>query len=156
MKRQPFKRFFEISMEMHFVSLFFLNERNISNSFLKIHSKCTVVPYSHLNSTSINKPFLNYGPLNMLFRFFRFFLFILTRLLTKTWKNYHFLKQISTIHLKGKSITECSDVKPCRHFEYKAKFEKRSPLFRSKIGPFDIYFERLCEEIFEDLEIKSN
>ena len=63
---------------------------------------------------------------------------------------------MSTIHLKVKSITECSDVKPCRHFEYKAKFEKRSPLFRSKIGTFDIYFERLCEEIFEDLEIKSN
>ena len=31
--------------------------------------------YSNLNSSSINKPFLNYGPLNMLFLFF-FFRFI--------------------------------------------------------------------------------
>ena len=61
---------FKICTEMHFVSLFFLNERNITTSLLMIHLKCTVVHYANLNSSSINKPFLNYGLLNMLFRFF--------------------------------------------------------------------------------------
>ena len=32
-------KFFEISTEMHFVSLFFLNERNIATSPLMIHLK---------------------------------------------------------------------------------------------------------------------
>ena len=33
-------KFFQISTEMHFVSLFFLNERNITTSLLMMHSKC--------------------------------------------------------------------------------------------------------------------
>ena len=45
-------------MEMHFVSLFFLNERNITNSLLMIHLKCTIVHCDNLNSSSINKPYL--------------------------------------------------------------------------------------------------
>ena len=94
--------FFEICTEMHFVSLFFLNERNISIFLVMIHLKCTVVHYSNLNSNSINKPFLNYGPLNMLFLFsdlISIVTFILTRLLIKKlWNNYHFLTQISKIH----------------------------------------------------------
>ena len=61
---------------MHFVSLFFLNERNITTSLLMIHLKCAVVHYANLNSSSINKPFLNYEPLNMLFRFFRFLIYV--------------------------------------------------------------------------------
>ena len=79
--------FFEICTEMHFVS-FFLNERNITTSLLMIHLKCTVVHYSNLNSSSINEPFLNYGPLNMLFLFFFNFLFtfILKRLLSKEYE----------------------------------------------------------------------
>ena len=74
--------FFEICTEMHFVSLFFLNERNITTSLLMTHLKCTVVHYSDLNSSSINKkPFLNYGPLNMLFiylliYFFKFLIYV--------------------------------------------------------------------------------
>ena len=82
--------FFEICIEMHFVSLFFLSERNITSSLLMIYLKCTVVHYSNLNSSSINKPFLNYGPLNMLY-FFSFFFdflftFILMRLLSKNYE----------------------------------------------------------------------
>ena len=57
---------------IHFVSLVFLNERNITTSPSMIHSKFTVVHYAHLNSSSKNKSFLNYGPLNMLFCFLRF------------------------------------------------------------------------------------
>ena len=82
--------FFEICTEKHFVSLFFLNERNITTSLLMIHLKCTVVHYSNLNSSSINKPFLNYGSLNMLFLLFFFFdflfTFILMRLLSKNYE----------------------------------------------------------------------
>ena len=73
MKRPPF---FSICTDMHFVSLFFLNERNITTSLLMIHLKCTVVHYANLNSSSKNKPFLNYGLLNMLFRFFRFLIYV--------------------------------------------------------------------------------
>ena len=43
-----------------------------------------------------------------------------------------------------------------RPFEYKAKFEKRSYLFRSEIGIFDILFKSLYAESFEDLQINSN
>ena len=64
------------------------NERNITTSLLmihlkctvvhyaNIHLKCTVVHYANLNSSSKNKPFLNYGLLNMLFRFFRFLIYV--------------------------------------------------------------------------------
>ena len=34
---------FEISTEMYFVVLFFLNERNITSSLLMRHLKCAVV-----------------------------------------------------------------------------------------------------------------
>ena len=40
--------------------------------------------------------------------------------------------------------------------EYNSKFAKRPLLFRSEISTFDIFFERLHEEIFEDLQIISN
>ena len=38
-------KFFENYTEMHFVSLLFLNERNITVSLLIIHLKCTVMRY---------------------------------------------------------------------------------------------------------------
>ena len=96
-------KFFEICADMHFVSLICLNERSITTSLLVIDLKCTVVHYANLNSSSINKLFLNYELSNMLFRcfFYFLFLFILTRLLSKTlWKNYPFLTQIFKIHFK--------------------------------------------------------
>ena len=49
---------FEISTEMHFVSLFFLNERKITTSILMIQLKSTVVHYAIINSSTISKPFL--------------------------------------------------------------------------------------------------
>ena len=58
---------FEICPDIYFVSLFFLNERNITTSFLTTQLKCTVVHYANLNSSFKNKPFINYVPLNMLF-----------------------------------------------------------------------------------------
>ena len=67
--------FFKIWTEMHIVSLFFLNQKNIATPILIIHLKFTVVHYANLNSSSKNKPFLNYGLLNMLSRYFRFHIF---------------------------------------------------------------------------------
>ena len=93
MKQRPFNfYFFEICTDMHFVSLFFLNERNITTSLLMIHLKRAVVNYANLSSSSRNKPFLNCGSLNMLFRFFSIsYMFILMKRLSKNlWKNYHF------------------------------------------------------------------
>ena len=68
--------FFEICTDMHFVSLFFLNERKITTSLLMIHLKCTNVHYANLNPSSEKKPFLNYRSLNMLFHFFRFLIYV--------------------------------------------------------------------------------
>ena len=39
--------FFESFTEMHFVSLFFLNERNITTSLLMMHLKRTVMHYAN-------------------------------------------------------------------------------------------------------------
>ena len=93
----------------------FQNERNITTSLLMIHLKCTVVHHANLNSSSRIKLFLNYGLLNMLFRFFDFlFMLVLIKLLSKTLRNnYHFSIQISKTHFKMQYITEYYDVKPC-------------------------------------------
>ena len=72
----PFKFFWNLHGYMHFVSLFFLNERNMTTSLLIIHLKCTVVHYTNLNWSSKNKPFLNYGSLNMLFHFLGFLIYV--------------------------------------------------------------------------------
>ena len=52
----------------------------------------------------LSKPFVNYGPLNMLFLFCFFdflFTFVLTKVLSKKiWNNYHFLMQISKSYFK--------------------------------------------------------
>ena len=75
-------RLFSISTEMHFVSLFFLNERNITSSLLMIYLKCAVVHYANLNSISINKIYLRAV---CYFVFFNvLFIFVLTKLLPKT------------------------------------------------------------------------
>ena len=77
MKLRPFYLFifFQFAWICILVFYFFLNERNMTASLL-IHLKCTVVHYTNLNWCSKNKPFLNYGSLNMLFRFFRFLIFM--------------------------------------------------------------------------------
>ena len=89
---------------MLFVSLVFLNERNITTSFLilMIRLKCTTVHYANLNLSTINKPFLNYGPMNMLSHFFRFFIYVyFNKAFLKNFiKNSQFLIQISTIQLQ--------------------------------------------------------
>ena len=51
-------KLFENSVEMHFISLFFLNERNITTLLLMIRLKCAVVRYANRNSSPINKPYL--------------------------------------------------------------------------------------------------
>ena len=48
-----------ICTEIRFVSLFLLNERNITTSLLVTHLKCTIVRYANLNLSSINKSFFN-------------------------------------------------------------------------------------------------
>ena len=67
-------KFFEIFKEMRFVSLFFLNERNITTSLLIIHLKYTVVHYANLNSCSINMP--NIRAVEYTISFFRFPIYV--------------------------------------------------------------------------------
>ena len=97
MKRRPF---FSICTDTHFVSLFFLNERNITTSLLMIHLKCTVVHYANLNPSSKNKPILNYGLLKCYFIFFHFFFIFILNFFQKTYEILSFLIQISKIHFK--------------------------------------------------------
>ena len=47
------------------------NEGNIKASIFLILLKCIVVGYSNENESFTNRLFSNYGPLNMLFHFFR-------------------------------------------------------------------------------------
>ena len=68
-------QFFEICTDMHFVFIF-SKSKNITNSLLMLHLKCTVAHYDSLNSSLTNKPFLNHGSLNMLFCFFGFLIYI--------------------------------------------------------------------------------
>ena len=78
---------FEISTEMYFVSILFVDERNITTSLLMIHLKCAVVHYVNLNSSSTNNLYLRTVEYVISFFFFflkLFFAFILTRLLSKT------------------------------------------------------------------------
>ena len=51
-------KFFKISTEIDFVSMYFLNERNITTSLLMMHLKRTVAHYAYLNPSFINKPYL--------------------------------------------------------------------------------------------------
>ena len=104
--------FFEICTDMHFVSLFFLNERNITTSLLMIHLKCTVVHYANLNSSSKNKAFLNYGSLNMLFRFFRFLIYVY---FNETFVK-KLMKQLSSFNTNFQNSFE--DVVYCRILRY--------------------------------------
>ena len=93
-------KFFGISTAMQFVSLFFLNEGNITISLLITYLKCTVVNYANKNSSSLNKHYLRAVEYAISFFFDSLFMFILTMLLLKTlWKNYYFLIQTSKIHL---------------------------------------------------------
>ena len=41
--------FFSICTDMHFGSLFFVHERNMTTFLLMIHLKCTAVHYTNLN-----------------------------------------------------------------------------------------------------------
>ena len=62
---------------MHFVSLFFLYKRNITTSLWMIHLKCTVVHFANINSSSIEKSFLNYIlPSFCFFQLFCIYLFV--------------------------------------------------------------------------------
>ena len=85
-----------------FLFFIFLNERSIETSFLMTQLKCTVVHYPNLNSGSVNKPFLNYRPLNMLFRFFRFLIYVYFNkaFVKNSTLLYLLLIQISKIHFR--------------------------------------------------------
>ena len=138
---------------MHFVSLFFLNKRNITTFFVMIHLRHTVVHYSNLNSNSVNKPFFKLRAVEYAISFFFFCFRLLINVyfneafFKKLRSNYHFLMQISEIHSKmlyitnyyvkpyitsNPDITSNSMILKWRHFQHKAKFEKNG-LF--SLGP---------------------
>ena len=73
-ERTDHLKFFEISTEMHFVSLFFLSEGNITISLLMIYEKCTVVHYANLNSNSLNTHYSR--AVEYAISFFRFLIYV--------------------------------------------------------------------------------
>ena len=117
-ERAALLNFFEISNGYAFCFfIFFQNERNITTSLLMTHLKCTVVHYAKLNSSSKNKPILNYGCWICYFVFFAFlFMSILIKLLSKNIWNNSFLKQ--NIRTSNLVILKC---------DINAKFEKIAP-----------------------------
>ena len=74
---------FEISTEMHFVSLFSLHQGNITISLLMIHLKCDVVHCANLNSSLLDKDYLRAVEYAISFFFNFLFMFILTMLLSR-------------------------------------------------------------------------
>ena len=86
----------EIFTEMHFVSLSFLNKRNITTSLWWNISKCTLVHCASLNSGSKNKLYLR--TVEYVVSFFSISYQGFCQKLYE--KNYIFLMQISKIHLK--------------------------------------------------------
>ena len=108
--------FFEISTEIHFVSLCFLNERNIATSLLMMHLKCTVVHYANLNSSSINKPYLRADEYATL-PFFQFLIYIYFN--EAFVKN--FMKKLSFFNInfsKFISKSRCSTLQNIRMFKH--------------------------------------
>ena len=98
---------FEICTEMCFVSIFFLNERNITTSLLIIATfkEYCFAWYVKLSSRSIIKPFLNDMPPNMLFRFFRFLIYVyFNEAFVKNLSKNYFLIQISKIQISFQDI----------------------------------------------------
>ena len=140
---------------MHFVSLLFLNERNITTSLLMIHLKCTVVHYSNLNSSSVNKPLFKLRAVEYAISFFFFdflFVFILTRLLSK---NYEITIILNVNFQNSFQDAVYYKILGCQTLWYQ-NGGTLWPFFRSKIVIFEISFKRLHEESFEDLEFISN
>ena len=74
-KQRPFDFLFEICTEDLFASQILSNEGNIKESILLILLKCIVVGYSNGNESFTGRLFSNYGPLNMLFHFFRYLIY---------------------------------------------------------------------------------
>ena len=94
--------FLKICMRKPFASQILSNEWNIKVSILLIFLKCIVGGYSNGNKSFIGRLFSNYGPLNMLFHFFRYLIYsVFTGLLSKgLWIKNPFSAQISKIHFK--------------------------------------------------------
>ena len=104
------------------------NEGNIKASILLILLKCIVVGYSNGNESFTGRLFSNYGPLNMLFHFFRYLIYSVFH---KTFVK-KFMKKLSFFSSNfKKSISRCSILQKIRMsnfvilkwgpFEYKAK-----------------------------------
>ena len=55
-----------------------------------MHLECTVVYHANLNSSFINNPFLNYGTLNMPFRFFSIYVYFNEAFVKKIMKKLSF------------------------------------------------------------------
>ena len=112
----------------------FQNESNITTSPLMIHLKCTVVHYADLNSSCKNKPILNYGSSNMLFRFSQFVIHV--------YFNETFVKKTYEIAIIfwykfPKFISRCSILQNIRmsnlvilKCDTNAKFEKMAPFLK--------------------------
>ena len=119
------------------------NEGNIKASILLILLKCIFVGYSNGNESFTGRLFSNYGPLNMLFHFFRYLIYSVFH---KTFVK-KFMKKLSFFSSNfKKSISRCSILQKIRMsnfvilkwrpFEYKVKSWKICPFlglfFRNK------------------------
>ena len=128
--------------------LFFLNKRSSATSLLMIHLKCTVIHYANLNSSSMNKPYLRGCWIYYFVGGFFGFLFMLFIYFNEAFVT-NFMKKLSFFNTNFQNSFQ--DVVYYRILGCQA-------LWYLNGGPlnFDIFFKRLHEESFEDLQINSN
>ena len=124
-----------------------LNERNITTSLSIIHS---VVHHVKVGSSSIDKPFVNHGPSNMLFHFFRCLIYVYfdEAFVKNVMKKRTFFKYIFP-----KFFSRCSILQNIRISNLVIlkwwPFRKRSLSFRSEIGIFNLFCKSLNKKVLK-------
>ena len=147
--------FFEICTEEPFASHILSKVRNIKASVLLILLKCIVLGYSNGNKSFTGRLFSNYGPLNVLFRFFRYLIYSVFRetFVKKFMKKLNFFssnfKKFQDVVYYRKLKMSNFVILKWRPFEYKIKSRKIRPflgLFFSEIK--NAYILNFMNQIF--------
>ena len=121
-------KFFEISTEMYFVFLFFLNKRNITTW------RCfRFLIYVYFNEAFVKNLMKKLSFFNTKFQ--------------NSFQDvvYYRVLGFQTLWYQNGGL-----------LNIRQNLKKRPLLFRSEISIFDICFKRMYEESFEDLQINSN
>ena len=137
MKQWPFEFFWKFARSRLLLLRFCQMKEILKPQILLILLKYIFVGYSNANESFADRLFSNYGPLNILFHFFRYLIYSVFH---KTFVK-KFIKKLSFFSLNfKKSISRCSMLQKIRmfnfvilkwrQFEYKVKSWKTCPFLR--------------------------